>query len=112
MSKEVFLYLTTIGRKSSKEHRIEIWFVEHQQLWYMIAGNHEQAHWVMNLQQQPNVTFSLGHTDEPTAVHPITSAHARTVADDEALAATVKTLFDAKYKWSAGLVVELTPFND
>jgi hypothetical protein len=36
LSKPQFLYLTTHGWKSGKEHRIEIWFVEHNKRYYII----------------------------------------------------------------------------
>ena len=33
-----FLYLTTIGWKTGKQHRIEIWFVEHNNDRYVLHG--------------------------------------------------------------------------
>ena len=57
---EPFLYLTTIGRKSGRPHRIEIWFAAEDGRVYMLAGGRERADWVRNLQVAPRVTVELG----------------------------------------------------
>jgi hypothetical protein len=56
---------------------------------------------VRNIQSQPQVKARLGDAEF--------NANARVVHDDREpqLAATVKSLFDAKYGWSDGLIVEL-----
>jgi deazaflavin-dependent oxidoreductase (nitroreductase family) len=100
-----YLYLTTIGRKSGKPHQIEIWFVERQGRYYMVNedGNGD---WVKNIRSIPHVTFSVGtRSDEPI------DGMGRVVdsAAEPELTAAVKALMDAKYQWSDGLIVELTP---
>jgi deazaflavin-dependent oxidoreductase (nitroreductase family) len=106
---EHFLYLTTIGRTTGLERRIEIWFVEHAGSFYMVAEMGDRAGWVKNLMKQPRVTFSVGTRNEPGAGQAATRATARVVRDDDdhELVSAVKALMDAKYGWSDGLLVEL-----
>ena len=63
MSKPQFLYLTTHGRKSGKEHRIEIWFVELNKRYYIISERLEGAHWVQNIKHNPTVSFSINENN-------------------------------------------------
>jgi deazaflavin-dependent oxidoreductase (nitroreductase family) len=98
-----FLYLTTIGWKTGKQHRIEIWFVEYNKRYYLISERQRQAHWVQNIVHNPKVLFTVGHdTFEGTA---------RIVDPDKESnsAAEVLKLMDAKYGWDDGLIVELIP---
>jgi deazaflavin-dependent oxidoreductase (nitroreductase family) len=99
----MFLYLTTTGRISGQPREIEIWFAEHGGRFYLISEQRERAHWVRNILAKPQVKVRLGDRRF--------DATARVVYDDKEslLAAAVKTLFDAKYGWSDGLVVELAP---
>ena len=63
----------------------------------------ESANWVRDIQSQPQVKVRVGDAEF--------NAFARVVNNDREpqLAATVKALFVAKYGWSDGLIVELTP---
>jgi deazaflavin-dependent oxidoreductase (nitroreductase family) len=99
----MFLYLTTTGRQTGLPREIEIWFTEHGGNYYLIAEHRERAHWVRNLQAQPNVKVRLGDRRF--------DATARVVEDagEPELAAAVKALSDAKYNWSDGLIVEIRP---
>jgi hypothetical protein len=58
---------------------------------------------VRNIQSQPEVKVRVRDADF--------NAIARVVDNDgePQLSATVRALFDAKYGWSDGLIVELTP---
>jgi deazaflavin-dependent oxidoreductase (nitroreductase family) len=98
-----FLYLTTTGRKSGQPREIEIWYLEHQGRYYLCAQNRERADWVKNIVQDPAVRFwAKGRTFQGTG----RAIHAQ--ADPE-LHATVSRLFQQRYGWSNGLLVELTP---
>ena len=110
---EAFLYLTTRGRVSGLPRQIEIWFVEHDGKHYVVAEGREQAGWVKNLKASPLVTFSVGSREAPASVVPSTPAMARTVdrAVFPELSAAVAKAMDAKYHWSDGLIVELTPVD-
>ena len=57
---EPFLYLTTIGRRTGRPHRIEIWFAVHDGRLYLLAGGRERADWVRNLRANPRVIVELG----------------------------------------------------
>jgi hypothetical protein len=107
-SNEIFLYLTTIGHKSGKPHPIEIWFVEHEGRYHLVAEHRERTHWAQNIMWNPSVEFYTATRTQPgqrfrgtgRAVNP---------DDEPELAAAVSALMDAKYQWSDGLIVELTP---
>ena len=63
-----FLYLTTKGWKSSQEHKIEIWFVEHDKKYYIMSETKEKAHWVQNIKHNPQVKITINNkTIEATA---------------------------------------------
>jgi deazaflavin-dependent oxidoreductase (nitroreductase family) len=63
-----FLYLTTKGWKTGKQHKIEIWFVEYDGRYYVMAETLEKAHWVQNIMHDPKVLFTVKHnTVEGTA---------------------------------------------
>ena len=98
----MYLYLTTTGRVTGQPHEIEIWFTEHSGHFYLVAER-ESANWVRNIQSQPQVRARVGDAEF--------NAIARVVHNDREprLAATVEALFDAKYGWSDGLIVELSP---
>ena len=105
MIKPQFLYLTTRGWKTGNQHRIEIWFVEYNERYYIISERLESAHRVQNIKHNPKVSFSINDN--------VFKGNARIVDQEKeaALAAEVFKLMDTKYKWSQGLIVELTPIN-
>jgi deazaflavin-dependent oxidoreductase (nitroreductase family) len=98
----MYLYLTTTGRVNGQPRQIEIWFTEHGGRFYLIAER-ESANWVRNIQSRPQVKVRVVDAEF--------NAIACVVHNDREsqLAATVKAVFDAKYGWSDGLIVELTP---
>ena len=98
----MYLYLTTTGRITGQPREIEIWFTEHGGRFYLVAER-ESANWVRNIQSQPQVRVRVGEAE--------LNAVARVVRNEREpqLAAEVKALFDAKYGWSDGLIVELAP---
>jgi deazaflavin-dependent oxidoreductase (nitroreductase family) len=54
------VYLTTIGRRSGRPHRIEIWFAAEDGRIYLLSGGREQSDWVRNLHANVRVTVELG----------------------------------------------------
>ena len=98
-----FLYLSTKGWKSGRQHRIEIWFVCYAGRCYVVSERKEKAHWVQNIIHNPSVLFNVGSSSfEGTAR--IVDKHT-----DPRLAQEVSYRMHAKYGWSDGLIVELTP---
>ena len=97
----MYLYLTTTGRITGQPREIEIWFTEHGGRLYLVAER-ESANWVRNIQSRPQVKVRIDDAEF--------NAIARVVHNDREprLAVIVKALFDAKYGWSGGFIVELT----
>jgi hypothetical protein len=96
-----FLYLSTLGWKTGRQHRIEIWFVEYRGNYYVLSERRRSAHWVQNILHSPAVSFSVAGKDM--------AGRARVVSKDEAVATEVARLMKEKYGWSDGLIVELAP---
>jgi deazaflavin-dependent oxidoreductase (nitroreductase family) len=98
-----YLYLTTVGWRSGRRHEIEIWYAALDGRYYLISELGDRAHWVRNLQHDRAVQIRLGNQR--------LAGQARVVdpAREPALAARVRALFEARYSWSDGLLVELTP---
>lgn len=101
-----YIYVASIGRKSGKPHLIEIWFVEHNGRYYLCSENRDENIWVQNMRHNPNIAAHLAGGQSTKF-----RGTARPVDPDaEAeLHAAVAAKFDAKYDWSEGLFVELTP---
>ena|ERR1041385_429068 len=102
LPEQQFLYLSTIGWRSGRKHKIEIWFVQRGGRYYLMSENRERAHWVQNILHDRAVSFdvddrSLAGTGQVIRKGPI--------ADD------VKKLMRKKYDWDSGLIVELAPEN-
>jgi deazaflavin-dependent oxidoreductase (nitroreductase family) len=97
--------LATRGWKIGNQHRIEIWFVEYNERYYIISERLESAHWVQNIKHNPKVSFSINEN--------VFKGTARIIDQDKesALAAEVSKLMNTKYNWSQGLIVELKPMN-
>ena len=105
LSESQFLYLTTTGWKTGNQHRIEIWFVEYDERYYIISERLENAHWVQNIKQNPKVSVRVNEN--------VSKGTARIVNQEKesGLAGEVSKLMNTKYNWSQGLIVELTPMN-
>ncbi len=102
MSSE-YLYLTTVGRKTGLPRELEIWYAPLGCCFYLIAEKRERANWVQNLLAHPRVTFRVGDRQF--------SGTGRVVdeANEAALFRQVSEIFEGKYGWSDGLIVELAP---
>ena len=103
MDTKQYLYLTTIGHKSGNPHEIEIWYVHHDDCYYLVAEKRERAHWVQNLRATPQISFRVGETNVNGTA---------TIPTEDKLIQTVKTLMNDKYNWSDGLVVQLCAETD
>ena len=90
---------------TGKEHQIEIWFVNYEGNHYVISERREKAHWVQNIIHDPKVSFTVGDNK--------INGNARIVNKDieHKLASEVSKLMDEKYKWSQGMIIELTAIN-
>ena len=90
---EPYVYLTTIGRRMGRPHRIEIWFAVEAGRVYLLSGGRERADWVRNLQAHPRVTVELG---DETHVGAARVVRAGTAEDQRA-----RELLVGKYEESA-----------
>ena len=97
-----FLYLTTKGRKTTRQHTIEIWFVEYNKRYYILSEHKKNSDWVQNIIVDSNVTFSVDNN--------IYNGYARLIdkSKEPILDNAVSALMFSKYGWNDGLIVELT----
>lgn len=97
-----YLYLTTIGRTTGKPREIEIWFVEYEGKFYILAEHYHKAQWVKNISRNASVSVRLGSERF--------DATARVLGpeSDETLWSTAQQLAREKYGWGDGLPVEIT----
>jgi deazaflavin-dependent oxidoreductase (nitroreductase family) len=98
-----FVYLTTTGHTSGQPREIEIWFVIWRAKIYLFAEHGHAANWVKNILTRAAVRVRLGGE--------IFEATARVIdcAAEGPLCAAVSPLMRAKYGWSDGLPVEISP---
>ena len=100
-----FLYLTTVGWKTGRQHKIEIWFVAYADRYYIISERKEKAHWVQNIIHNPRIMFTVNSNSFEGAAR-IVDKHR-----EQKLAEEVSGHMHTKYGWSDGLIVELAPSN-
>jgi deazaflavin-dependent oxidoreductase (nitroreductase family) len=96
-----FLYLTTKGWKTGQPHKIEIWFVECKNKYYIMSETMEHAHWIQNIIHDQNVLFTLKKDTFKGTARIIDKAI------EPQLDAEITRLM--KTKPVAGLIVELAP---
>lgn len=98
-----FIYVTTKGRKTGLAREIEIWFVELNGKFYILAEHFYKAHWVRNIQNDSRVRVRMG---EQTF-----SATARVLDEkrEPQIWQMAQLLAVEKYGWGEGLPVEITP---
>jgi deazaflavin-dependent oxidoreductase (nitroreductase family) len=100
------LYLTTIGRQSGLPREIEIWFVEADGKYYLLAEKFHRAHWVQNILQNPRVKVRLDGREMDALARVLDRER-----DREAWR-LAQRLGREKYGWGHGLPVEITPDPD
>lgn len=100
---EKFLYLTTIGRKTGKTHKIEIWYVEHENCYYLCAEHGEKSDWVQNIMANPDISFYIAEREQAVP----SRKGIASIIENEQLIAELSRKFDEKYKWSKGLFVRI-----
>lgn len=88
-----FAYLTTIGRKTGRRHRIEIWFALENGVVYLLSGGGARADWVRNIRADPTVRLQIGSREIAARARMVR----RPVEDRRA-----RELLDGKYmEWRA-----------
>jgi deazaflavin-dependent oxidoreductase (nitroreductase family) len=97
-----FLYLTTIGRRTGVPREIEIWFVEANGKFYVLAEHFQKAHWVKNIERNPRVVVRLSEQRFEATARALDQERDR---DDWQ---TAQALAREKYGWGEGVPVEIT----
>jgi deazaflavin-dependent oxidoreductase (nitroreductase family) len=94
LADEDFCYLTTVGRRTGKQHTIEIWFARENGALYLLSGGGDAADWVRNLRKTPAVQVRIGTRTVAARAREVTAP------EEDALA---RRLLDAKYMgWKTG----------
>ena len=101
---EEFLYLTTTGRVTGKPRAIEIWFVEKDGKYYILAEHRERADWVKNIARNPYIHARVG-----SAAFDATARVLDAERDRDAYRIAQKMMTE-KYGWGDGLPVEIAPY--
>ena len=96
-----FLYLTTTGRVTGKPREIEIWFVESNGRFYVLAEHFHKAQWVRNIERNPRVRVRIGSQEFEA------TARILDEAGDRETWQTAQHLSREKYGWGEGLPVEI-----
>jgi len=68
-----FCSLTTRGRRTGHPHRIEIWFVAHDEGAYLLSDS-DRADWYRNLIADPSVTLEIAGESRRTTATPVERA--------------------------------------
>jgi deazaflavin-dependent oxidoreductase (nitroreductase family) len=97
-----FLYLTTNGRKTTKQHTIEIWFIECNKKYYILSEHKKASDWVQNIISDPKVSFNVNNKTYKGCARIVDKIKEPTLAN------AVSDLMFSKYGWNDGLIVELT----
>lgn len=94
LADEDFAYLTTIGRRSGRPHRIEIWFALDGATIYLLSGGGDAADWVKNIRDDRRVRIRVGSRGRAARAR-----FPRSKAEDR----RARELLDAKYMgWTPG----------
>jgi deazaflavin-dependent oxidoreductase (nitroreductase family) len=89
-----FAYLTTVGRKSGREHTVELWFGVRGDTLYFLSGGGDRADWIRNARVNPRVKVRLGRATLAGRARAIRQAEEERVA---------RQTLAAKYEgWSDG----------
>ena len=65
-----YCYLTTTGRRTGRPHRIEIWFVGHDDAAYLLAGS-RASDWYRNLEVNPAAALEIAGERRTTVARPV-----------------------------------------
>jgi len=97
-----YLYLTTTGRVTNQPREIEIWFVQIDDKFYILAEQFNRAQWVQNILRTPRVRVRLGDRHFDATARVLNEQH------DAIAWQRAQQLAHEKYGWGDGLPVEIT----
>jgi deazaflavin-dependent oxidoreductase (nitroreductase family) len=91
---ETFCYVTTTGRRTGRDHTIEIWFGADGSTIYLLSGGGWRSDWVRNLLSEPSATVRIGES---------TLGGTARLVEDGAEEGAARRLLASKYQgWSEG----------
>jgi deazaflavin-dependent oxidoreductase (nitroreductase family) len=91
---EAFCYVTTKGRRTGRDHTIEIWFGADGTTIHLLSGGGRRSDWVRNLIAEPSVAIRIGET---------TLGGTARLVDDGAEDAAARRALASKYQgWREG----------
>lgn len=96
-----FLYLTTVGRITGEQRQIEIWFVQSQGMFYVLAEHFHDAQWVKNIGRNSRVHVRVGDQEFDATARALDERH------DCETWQRARRLSLEKYGWGDGLPVEI-----
>lgn len=96
-----YLYLTTIGRVTGRPREIEIWFVESNGKFYILAEHFREAQWVKNIERNSRVLVRVGNREFEGTARVLDPERDREVWQ------TAQRLATEKYGWGEGMPVEI-----
>ena len=88
-----FCYLTTTGRASGQPHRIEIWFIAHDDGAYLLS-NSVEADWYRNLVATPSVGLEIAGELRETSARPVDPSDPANAIVRPAMVAKYQTGYD------------------
>lgn len=103
LSETQYLYLTTTGRKTGQPREIEIWFIESDGRFYVLAEMFHRAQWVKNIINNPRVGVRVGDLEFQATARVLDGKR------DSAAWEAAQRLAREKYGWGDGLPVEIAP---
>lgn len=91
MPADDYCYLTTIGRRTGRDHEIEIWYARSDDTLYLLSGGGERSDWVKNLEAMPKCRVRLGRRGKTL------NASARLLVGESDEATTARQIVFEKY---------------
>ena len=101
-----YLYLTTVGRITGEPRQIEIWFVQLEGRFYVLAEHFHGAQWVKNIERHSRVHVRVGDQEFEATARVLDEQR-----DRETWQAAQRLSLE-KYGWGDGLPVEIVRESD
>ena len=111
-ARDLFLHLTTTGRRSGRPHRVEIWFAAHHGKLYLLSGGRDRSDWVRNLQANGRVRVELAGEDHVGAARVLEPGTAEDLLARELLVAKYEPVeHDSLEEWGRSSLPVVIEFD-
>jgi deazaflavin-dependent oxidoreductase (nitroreductase family) len=106
-------YLTTLGRRSRRPHRIEIWFTALEGSLYLVSGGGAKSDWVQNLLLTSTAKVELGGSELAVAARlPLPPSTERDQAIERLHAKYVEQVTSTVEDWHRGAFMVALDLGD